>query len=672
MTWGIILFILLIAFALRSYAITTVPPGLTHDEIAQLDIATKIQNGDWRLLYPESYGAEPAYHVLLAASQWIWRANPLARRLPAIFAGMLGLACTYILAVRMFGKTVGLVTLGTASITWWSIVLARMVLREILVVPLYALALYGFWRGFQKAGHSNAPRALVPFVLGGAALGAAQYVYTVPRGLFIVFILFELYLLIFHRRLFHRTWRGSLVLVLTAEVIASPLLITAALYPEIDRLPLDAYIQPSEQVELVERLTTSIPWMLGQFAFRGDPWWNFNIPDRPVFEPIGATLFSLGLLMALWQFRHPAHALALITWAVSLLPNILLDPNFPFTRMSNGQVIVFTCVGLGIQTANTGLCRITPRQAQLPLAVVSLIGLFLLNLIGTARDMFVVWPSLPNTRSTYHAELGDFSRYLDTQDQPLPISQCTLWITYPFNPRYHWSVAQDALPHFTQRRDLDVRWHDCRYSIVIPSSGQFLYSHTDLEPLSDFMNHALMPWLKSSQPISGLNGVMPVNVRTKLEQKISQWDQLTIAWPPETIGASPPRLPVDLGHMVELIGYEIAPMMLKPGTSVRVTTYWRVIGTLPEDLLIFVHLYQTPTQIMAQQDQLDISTLHVRRGDIFGQVHEFITAPTDTPPGSYWLGVGLYRQSTKERLPVLLSGDRVADRIFLTQIQIAP
>ena len=122
--------ILLVAFALRVFAIDAVPPGLTHDEIAQLGVAQKIMAGDWRIFYPDNYGVEPLYHYGLAASLTLWGSNSLAMRWPEIVANMLGLACTYVLAARLFNRRVALIALAVAAGTWWSIILGRVVLRE--------------------------------------------------------------------------------------------------------------------------------------------------------------------------------------------------------------------------------------------------------------------------------------------------------------------------------------------------------------------------------------------------------------------------------------------------------------------------------------------------------------------------------------------------------------
>ena len=121
-----------------------------------------------------------------------------------------------------------------------------------------------------------------------------------------------------------------------------------------------------------------------------------------------------------------------------------------------------------------------------------------------------------------------------------------------------------------------------------------------------------------------------------------------------------------------MIGYTLQPQTIKPGANLAVVTYWRVIGPLPDDLLIFSHVYQSPEKILAQQDQLDVSGSSLQVGDIFIQQHEFITIPPDTPAGGYTIGVGAYHKDTGQRLPIYLGDQRVADRIFLTQVQVKP
>lgn len=669
--------LLWLAFALRVFAIDANPPGLTHDEVSQLDVARQMEAGDLRLLYPGGFaedGAEAGYHPFLAAAEVIWGHNSLAWRLPAIFGGMIGLASLYVLAARLFNRRVAVIALGVAAVTWWHIVLSRVILREVLEIPLYALALYAFWRGFEAATQSD--RSRYPwkmFVLGGVTLGLLHYVHTISRGLFVVFIVFGLYLLIFQRAMFKQVWRGLLVFVIVAEVVAAPMVITASLNPQVDNEVTLSSLQLTGEEGLVTRFQNNVAWVLGQFMFVGDDSWELNLPYRPVFEPIAAIVFFIGVVSALIRFKRPAMALALIVLGVSLLPSIFLKSNFTFLRMTYGQVVVYAFVGLGAEVIGLAASRVVPVRARRPLAAGSIAVLLGAGLIATWNDMFNTWPAHGQTRSTFNAELRDLGRYLKAQDQPTPLAQCVLWIVYPWRPKYHLATPQAALPYFVERDDLQVRWHDCRYALVVPAGGRFIFAHSDLEPLEDFLGRGLMkPWLENAQPIEGVPGAMGVDARSALQTKQAEWDQLAVAWPPEASITATAQLPIDFKQAVELIGYRIKPQQVKPGDSVQVITYWRVTGELPSDLIAFTHLYRTPTEVMAQQDQLDVDGSSLHPGDVFMQSHEFVVVPPDTPAGTYPIGVGLYRKGTSERWPIFVGDQRIADRIFLSAVQVMP
>jgi hypothetical protein len=183
------------------------------------------------------------------------------------------------------------------------------------------------------------------------------------------------------------------------------------------------------------------------------------------------------------------------------------------------------------------------------------------------------------------------------------------------------------------------------------------------------------PWLENAQRIDGVPGALLVDDRAVLAEQQAAWNQLAVAWPPEAVVSAASietQLPIDFNHAVELIGYQITPQPIKPGESVRVMTYWRVTGEVPPDLIVFTHLYRTPDEVMAQQDQLDVHGPSLQPGDVFMQSHEFVVVPPDTPGGRYWIGLGLYRKDTGERWPIYLSDQRVADRIFLSTVQVTP
>jgi 4-amino-4-deoxy-L-arabinose transferase-like glycosyltransferase len=661
--------ILLIAFALRVAAIDAIPPGLTHDEVAQLGVADKILAGDWRVFYPDNYGVEPLYHYGLAASLALLGSNSLAMRWPEIMASMLGLASTYVLAARLFNRRVALIALAVAAGTWWSIILGRVVLREGWQLPLYALALYAFWRGFELTLQPTAKVSLKFFAVSGLLLGLGVYVYTVSRGLFGVFVMFGLYLLIFRRTTFRRAWRGLAVLLAVCLLFVGSLQLYTAAHPEFEDIAPDMALQNGVGSFLAQLPGVTVR-VIGHFFWQGDANSEFNLPGRPMFNPIATALFALGLLLALWHFRNPAYMLVLLAWGIILVPTIVFNAHFPYTRMSAAQPLAFTLIGIGGDGLIAAVRKFrSGRSITIGLAAAFSL-LFILTISNTLLDMFGAWPAAAATRSVYNAELRQLSRWLATN--PGPIAQCTLWIEFPWDPQYHQSIAHEAGQYFGYPYN-QSRWHDCRYSLVIPAGSQFVYAHSDLEPLEYFLGRGLKkPWLENAQPIAGVPGALLVDDRSALAAQQVVWDRLAVAWPPEATVSSTAQLPVDFNHAVELIGYQITPQSVKPGGSVRVITYWRVAGDVPKDLIAFTHLYRTPTEVMAQQDQLDVYGPSLKPGDVFVQSHEFITVPPATPAGAYPIGVGLYHKDSGERWPIYVGDQRVADRIFLSSVQVTP
>ncbi|MBP7687952.1 MAG: glycosyltransferase family 39 protein [Thermoflexales bacterium] len=660
--------IVLIAFALRTYAIADIPPGLTHDEVAQLGVSDKILQGDWRLFYADNYGVEPGYHYLLALSRLVLGENPIGWRFPAIFGGLLALVVIYVLAARWFGRSIGLLALGAAAVTWWPILLSRATLREIWEVPWYGLALYGGWRGIERAVRQQGATQLKWCVVGGVGLGLAQYVHTIPRGLFGVFVLFALYLLLFQRPIFKRTWRGLLLLIVVAELVAAPLLIYVATQPALEGWSIDLF-QPDGLTVFAQRLPATLARYWGLFFWAGDDAWEFNVPFRPIFDPVAAIVFAVGLLVALRRWRQPLYPLVLISWAIPLVPGILFDATYPFPRIVTAQAATFALLGVGAVALGNWLRRLTPKLG--PVLVIAACGWGLVSVARTGYDLFSVWPSLGEARSGYHAEQRDLARYVQAQPQVRPLAQCTLWIVFPGDPQYHQSIPHEAAAYFLPGVT-DTRWYDCRYSLVIPAGGQFIFAHSDLNPLSNFLGQGFDdPWLLGAQPIPGVGGALSVDARSALRDQQARWARLPVTWPPEASAASAAQFPIDFNHAVELIGYQL-PQAVKPGESVRVLTYWRVKGALPADLIAFTHLYRTPAEVLAQQDQLDVDATSLRPGDVFVQSHDFVTVPSDTPAGEYRIGIGLYRKDSGERWPIFTGEQRVADRSFLDHVQVRP
>jgi len=94
---------LLLAAALRFWALGEVPPGLAHDEVTNWLIARDILAGHHAIYFTAAYGHEPLYQYVQAATVALFGDHWLGLRYPSAAFGMLGLAVTYVLIRRLFG-----------------------------------------------------------------------------------------------------------------------------------------------------------------------------------------------------------------------------------------------------------------------------------------------------------------------------------------------------------------------------------------------------------------------------------------------------------------------------------------------------------------------------------------------------------------------------------------
>jgi carotenoid cleavage dioxygenase-like enzyme len=65
---------------------------------------------------------------------------------------------------------------------------------------------------------------------------------------------------------------------------------------------------------------------LGMFTWRGDPQWQYNVANRPVFDPAGAVLFLAGVALTMWRWRQPSSSFALLWLAMGLAPGMPARP----------------------------------------------------------------------------------------------------------------------------------------------------------------------------------------------------------------------------------------------------------------------------------------------------------------------------------------------------------
>jgi hypothetical protein len=133
---------------------------------------------------------------------------------------------------------------------------------------------------------------------------------------------------------------------------------------------------------------------------------------------------------------------------------------------------------------------------------------------------------------------------------------------------------------------------------------------------------------------------------------------------------SPPTpLAVDFSDQIKLVGLDLSQTTFKPGQALPLTLYWQALRTPDRNWSVFVHLINPEGHIVSQQDQAPGAGQFPTTGWLPG---EYLTdpynlsLPSDLLPGQYWLEVGLYDPNNFSRLPIVESGQIIADHLVLT------
>ncbi len=124
-------------------------------------------------------------------------------------------------------------------------------------------------------------------------------------------------------------------------------------------------------------------------------------------------------------------------------------------------------------------------------------------------------------------------------------------------------------------------------------------------------------------------------------------------------------LSADFDGQILLHGYTL-PGAASPGERIPLTLVWQAQTTPTADYAIFVQLRDAANNTLASADHQPyqglIPTSHWPAGGVIQEV-VWLSLPTNLPPGSYNLYVGLYHPDTLERLP--LQGDTSGENALI-------
>ena len=232
--------------------------------------------------------------------------------------------------------------------------------------------------------------------------------------------------------------------------------------------------------------------------------------------------------------------------------------------------------------------------------------------------------------------------YQVTESDGKWIAQCT----QPVVPLTTEAIAEGfGLP------DLRQITYDCEQSWVFPAGGEvagwYVRSVPGIDRLRWPRESIHLEWWPQwvrRLPLEGLHlNYVQLTPGRLPPFAIWEWTRQIIL-PPTTPGEGP----VVLDDTLAFLGYE-APPTARPGETIEVLTYWRVLARPARPLSLMLHLAGTDGILMAVGDGLGVPVDQWQPGDIVVQRHR-LAIPPNTASGPHRLYTGAYWLDTLERL----------------------
>lgn len=497
---GIVVVVLALGF--RLYQLDTFMHWAWGDEMTYGIEAQRVVHGYYTSLLTFTWDTAPAtYAYLLAYAQDLYGATLHTGRMVSVIAGTL---CVPLLI--LMGRELGLswiaalVAAGLLAVSHWQAYFSRMVLPAVPAALVLLVALYAVMVAFRRDRWWLS-------LLAGLACGAAPYVFLSNRVLPAILAGWFGYLLVFHRGWVRRSWPRVVIFAATMTLVVLPLALFWLHNPGWFLNPeqrvgvfsnVDAWAaqHPGQSTAAWNIMIHQLGLAAGMFTIYGGPFVPFGGTYAPAMDAVSGWLLFPAIGYALYRWRQPLVAFALIWFLAIWVSGVVLSHDAPQLEHAVGLIgAVFLLEGLLFDAVAAPMSRRLRRHGRLAIATAAILFVAVSGALN-ADVFFRVWGSQlagsagfdwqyydaasyvarhPTPRGTaIYAPAGypdEFFRFLAPQAGEFPASvpgvAASLYIVFPGAPVRPAAIAA-RIPGARQEvvRDVDG---DVAFTAVVPS-----------------------------------------------------------------------------------------------------------------------------------------------------------------------------------------------------------
>ncbi len=627
----LLLLILLVATAVRVVGfITQSPPGPEHDEVANWLIDKSILAGEHAVYFTQAYGHEAGFHYWQTLFVWLVGDNVLALRAPAALLGVLSVAVTYALNRRLFGRNAALIIAAIIAVLFMPVFYSRLALRAISLPVTAGLCACFFW-DWLKTGQRKF------LILAAVLAGLSSYTYLASRALPIFFIGWFIALALLHRMRVGHTAKDWLTFAAVYLLVSLPLILFLQNPANVETRvgEVDGPLQAMLAGDLRPVLQNSLA-ILGGFGFSGDPLWRQGVAFQPIFEPLFAIFFYVGLITALIKIRDMRYSFLLIWLGASVIPSVVTIDAPSTIRMILMVPVTatFPVVGLeqilnrfGISLVSTEVPKnpavihsypqLSTRKGELSTTKLNFAWIALLTASclvfyasRTMRDITQTWPTSTEVRFVWQEAFAQIGRDIDQTPQIADVSIAG-WTP---------DTMDDPTMELVTKRGDVTRRHFGRVgtieTLVIPPHPHTIYRPSDL-PFDPIIESQIL----ANYDTELIDAFTRYRSTAPAELEL-MGEGVTVTHPPS-------------GNELRFVGHQ--PITTN-NDEIKLLTVWQV-GAIPApaapNTKLFLHLVDVDGNLLAQHDGLDAPHRFWQTGDLLVQLH---SVPQDSAAAELRLG----------------------------------
>jgi hypothetical protein len=643
----LILILLLGGVLLRWAALTPMSTTMLHYDEAFNAVDALGLMRDFRLtpFLPGNFGRESGWMYWLIPFLATLGRGLFAIRFAATVTGLLAVVTTYRLGRELFpsrsSERVAIWAMGSIGVLYWHVHRSHLALRANLFVLVGTLAAALLLRAYcwDRPGL---------WVAGGVILGLLAYTYfaSVAWGGYIGLLLLGVVVMDRRRR------RGALTALACAALVAAPM----AWYVVANTGQVLERSTTVSNVGVAALLDNTKAW--GRALFQtGDPNVLFNLPERPILDPLLALLGVVGVGGLLLKRRWRVQGLLILGLAVSaLVPSLFSNFAPHFLRGAGFIVPLCLVLGAGAATLSSVLerCGWLTGSRLLPALLLLTAG------IVTGRDFHNEWLTHPQTFVSMEMHINEAANLIREETA----TDISVYFS-PFTPAHPVVIlrGQDLAP----RRVSAFNSHECW---VIPDAAA-----------------------SADGTASGGAAYVSLTIyEPSFADQLSRWADLSLLYedvtdltprPRYSVYAATPQMPEPVGSVVQFGDqFEVRrlsplPEMAVPGTTLTVTVGVRALRAPEIAPSLFLHLYSIPTPYeggtMWSQADSQLCTSYPahlwKPGETVIQSFALV-APLEVPEGDYVIGMGIYPFPDGARLPVVSPRENDWDYVGLQELAV--